>query len=246
MKLLVRLLGVAILLQSAAAASAQNERSPAGSVTRSAVSGAPSDTDPLAAIRRYVAEHLSTDEAEIQVRPAGAIPIGFEVLAVKEAAPGVLLGRATFLLTVKRRGGAVGSRWSTADVSWSHPVWVARRSLKRLAVIGPEDLELRTLLLTQTGHPFPEDREAIVGKRIVRGIEAGTPVRLDLLEPAPVIVRGAPVTLVVESVGVRITTTGQAKEDGFAGKSIAVMNLDSRKVVYGEVVDSSTVRIPLQ
>ncbi|HET6466573.1 MAG TPA: hypothetical protein VFH55_13265, partial [Nitrospiria bacterium] len=84
MKLLVRLLGVAILLQSAAAASAQNERSPAGSVTRSAVSGAPSDTDPLAAIRRYVAEHLSTDEAEIQVRPAGAIPIGFEVLAVKE------------------------------------------------------------------------------------------------------------------------------------------------------------------
>ena len=90
MKRLTVLLGIAILLPIAGSSAVKGEPLAAASLGRSGASGSSSDADPLTAIRRYVAEHFSTDEAEIQVRPAGAVPVGAEVLAVREAMPGVL------------------------------------------------------------------------------------------------------------------------------------------------------------
>lgn len=204
-----------------------------------------SNIDAITAIRRYVAGRLSANEAEIRIRPVGSLPTGINVIDVKESAQGMVLGRVTFALTAQRADNMVSPHWATVDVEWIRPVWVARRALKRLAVLDSDDVELRTISLSQTDRGYPNQTESIVGKRLLRPVAAGTPLLLDLLADAPTIARGASVTLLVEANGVRVTTAGQAKEEGFTGNSISVMNLDSRKVVYGEVVDGTTVKIPL-
>jgi len=233
------------LFAAPSASAADRDHLAMGTASQAPEIGAISTGDAAAAIRRYIAASLSAGESEIQVRPVDGLPVGIEVLAVKEAVPGALLGRTTFMLTLQRKGGPAVSRWATVDVSWTRSVWVARRGLKRLSVITPGDVELRPVVLTQSASPYPGDGETVVGKRVMRAIEAGAPIRLDILDQAPVITRGTSVTLLVELGGLRITTLGQAKEDGYVGRSIAVINLDSRKVVYGEVLDGATVRIPV-
>jgi len=242
---LIGLLLLGLLLPVPAVPAAERTQVVMGTPGGAPGNGAAPAVDAVAAIRRYIAASLSTNESEIQVQPVDGLPVGIVVLTVKEAVPGALLGRTTFMLTMQRKGGSVASRWVTVDVSWTRSVWVARRGLKRYSVIAPEDVELRTMVLTQSASQYSGDGETVVGKRVMRAIEAGVPIRPDVLDQAPVIIRGASVTLLVELNGLRVTTMGQAKEDGYAGRSIAVMNLDSRKIVYGEVMDGATVRVPV-
>jgi flagella basal body P-ring formation protein FlgA len=68
---------------------------------------------------------------------------------------------------------------------------------------------------------------------------------LDAVEDAPVVQRGDRVTLRVQHGNLTIVATGRAKEDGRVGRQIAVANDGSRKIVYGRVVDASTVAVEM-
>ena len=117
------------------------------------------------------------------------------------------------------------------------------RPLKKKHVISPSDLVVRQLSLTQYGDGLMVQPEALVGKRMVRSVRRGTPIYGELVEEVPVVRRGDRVTLLLEAGALSIMALGQAKEDGILGQKIAVLNLDSKKVIYGEVADASTVRV---
>ncbi len=71
------------------------------------------------------------------------------------------------------------------------------------------------------------------------------PIRGDQLEIAPLVRRGDRVTITVRSKGLQIVTSGKAKQDGQLGEMIRVMNLESKKNVYAEVVNAGDVLIVL-
>jgi len=198
-----------------------------------------------AAIRSYVAGRLDLNENDIRVRlirPAEGAFIAKE-LEVKEGARGGLLGRVVFLVSSKSEGRPAAHQWVAAEVEMIRSVVVAVRPLRRSQVIGPEDIEVRPFAITRVGEAYFLHPDALIGKRLIRSIGAGLPISSEMIEVAPVILPGDRVTLVVETGGLRITTGGRAKEEGFLGKPVAVVNLDSQKTVYGEVIDSSTVKV---
>ncbi|MBI3803027.1 MAG: flagellar basal body P-ring formation protein FlgA [Nitrospirae bacterium] len=201
-----------------------------------------------AAIQRYVAGYLGSKEEEIRVRllrePEGEWAAG-EILEVKEGSRGGLLGRVVFLVSARTNGKPAGYQWITAEVEMIRSAVVSVRSLRRSQVIAPGDLEVRSVGVVRAGEPYVVDPEVLIGKRLVRSIGPGVPISLEMVEATPLIHPGDRVTLLVEAAGLRIATVGRAKEEGFVGRSMAIVNLDSQKTIYGEVVDASTVRVIL-
>ncbi|MCG3110450.1 MAG: flagellar basal body P-ring formation chaperone FlgA [Candidatus Manganitrophus sp. SB1] len=200
------------------------------------------------AIRAYVAERLTSNESDIRVRllrpPDGSFVME-DGLEVKEGSRGGLLGRVVFLISSRPNGKPAAHQWVTANVEMIRSIVVSIRPLRRAQVIGPDDVEIRSVAVTRAGESYLFDPDALIGKRVIRSVGAGLPISVEMVETAPVIRSGDRVTMIVESGGLRIATMGRAKEEGFLGRQMAVVNLDSQKTVYGEVIDAATVKITL-
>jgi flagella basal body P-ring formation protein FlgA len=198
-------------------------------------------------IRDYVAKRLLKTPLEINVKrvnPAltdkGISPS--DQLEIEQGPEGVI-GRLTFLISVKRSDGTRHHHWVNADVSLIRKVLVATRPIRRKEAISRDALSLETISQTQSSQHYLESPDDLLGKRATRMIGQSVPITMDMVEEAPIIRRGDPVMLVVETDDIRIATSGRAKEDGFLGRPLAVITEDGSRTVYGTVMSPSTIII---
>src|SRR5262249_55031176 len=111
-----------------------------------------------------------------------------DILDLKEAKTGDLLGRTVFLLTVKDpRGKRLSVQWVTADVKIGVPVVTAKRSLERHRRIEADDLEIQTVYVTRPPENFASEPEAFIGKRTARPFRQGAPLVAAQVEEIPLI-----------------------------------------------------------
>ena len=131
-----------------------------------------------------------------------------------------------------------------ADISVLTEVVAVRKSVSRYHRITENDIELLEKDLSATRSNIITDPEEVLGKRAKRSIAAGTILRPDLIEYPPLVKRGDVVLVVAESAGLRITALGVVDQrEGRRGEKIRVENMDSKKSIYGRVVDAKTVEI---
>jgi flagella basal body P-ring formation protein FlgA len=86
-------------------------------------------------------------------------------------------------------------------------------------------------------------RDDLTGKTAAVSILPYTILTEDMVEMPPTIKQGSVVKLFIMSSGFRIVTKGLAQQTGYTGEVIKVKNLDSKKMLYGEIIDSNRVRI---
>ena len=207
--------------------------------------------DPIImAIRNHVSSELAVSSSEVVVRILGGRvekngPTQGETVYVKEGKAGKLLGRNLFWISWSRSESGRVERWVTAEVMVVRSVVVATERIKRNHIIRWSDVAVKRISGSKPVENYILDPKEAVGKRVRRSIKKGSPVTRDRIEEAPVILQGEQVTLLVEKGGLRITSVGRAKEDGFLGRLVAVVNLDSRKTVYGVVENSGMVRVKM-
>jgi flagella basal body P-ring formation protein FlgA len=204
------------------------------------------------AIRDYVAARLQKDPIRISVKVIAPILTGkilseqdvVEVTRGPEREGGRgLMGRGLFLLSVKKRSGGESESWVTAEVSVVRKVLVATRPIKRKERIDTDSLAVLTFYQMKADEIYAETLDELSGKQAQRVILPGAPITLDMVEDAPVMRKGDRVTLFVEAEGLVISATGQVKEDGFLGRQVGVLPIDSNKPVYGTVVSPSKVKV---
>lgn len=87
------------------------------------------------------------------------------------------------------------------------------------------------------------DRKHLAGKTAAVSILPYTILTENMVETPPTIRRGSVVKLFIMSSGFEIVTKGLAQQTGYAGEVIKVKNLDSKKILYGEIIDSDRVQI---
>jgi flagella basal body P-ring formation protein FlgA len=133
--------------------------------------------------------------------------------------------------------------WAVATIEVLGPVVVTRKPLGRYKPIEEDDIELKTMDLSDFPDDVITDPEMILGKRTTRAIGAQVPLRADNVELPPLVKRGDLVVIIAESRGLKITTRGQVKKKGRLGEQIPVVNLDSNKVFYARVIDANTVKV---
>ena len=125
--------------------------------------------------------------------------------------------------------------------------WVvkSRRPFKRGHRIERDDIYLTKMDVTKIPKSAVRSVEDIDGKLLKRSVLTNKPITEDMVETGTRVQRGKKVTILILSDGFKITAQGKLKERGHIGLPIKVMNLSSRKVVKGILVDENTVQVEL-
>jgi flagella basal body P-ring formation protein FlgA len=147
-----------------------------------------------------------------------------------------------FLLVSEEPGEKFPPLWINVRSEWVHAAVLAAKLLKKNQIISPDDLSIQTIRSDQRGDYISEKSE-LVGKRVVQQERAGTVLIREMVQNPPLFYQGERVTLLVETGHLRIMASGKALEDGYQGKSVSVLNLDSHRTVYGEALDGATVKV---
>lgn len=207
---------------------------------------APVDEQVADLLVRTAARRLSMPESDIHVRlisPSawnGDLREGYRI-RLKEASQGSMPGRNSFFMQIQRENLSPTSHWVSADIEVVRLVVAASRPLSGFQIVTPEDVELVPHHLVRKGERYAFSTDEIVGKRVRRATPQGVPLLLNMVDDVPVILAGDRVTLIIEEGEMQITTMGEAKENGYLGRKVAVINVESKKVVYGKVRDASSV-----
>jgi flagella basal body P-ring formation protein FlgA len=188
------------------------------------------------AIRAYVADGLQIDPAAVTVRimsPLDGLVLR-PVPSISHLGSGTPVGRVTFLM---------GSVRVQAEVEAVKEVVVASRFLRRNQLVEEGDVVMTAIRLTWPAGHYIDNLDLAVGKRITRSVSARLPVTEDALGKPYMIRQGARITIQYVQGALKVLALGTAKEDGPAGASIRVSNLDSKKDLWARVVDSETVQV---
>ena len=71
------------------------------------------------------------------------------------------------------------------------------------------------------------------------------PIRASLLDVPPLVKKGDVVNVILERNSLRISCLGEIKETGRKGDRVKLVNLGSKKELFGRVVDAGTVQLDI-
>ena len=140
-------------------------------------------------------------------------------------------------------GDLARSMTVTVDCRSYREVVVTTRAIRRGTLLDTDALIVEERDITSLKHGSFDALGDLTQLQAARPIGAGQVVSHRHVAPVPVVHRGDDIDMSVTTGTMSLVATGVAMEDGGVGERIRVRNLDSGKVVYGVIVDSSTIRI---
>ena len=117
------------------------------------------------------------------------------------------------------------------------------RNLKRGETITEKDVYLARKNISHINQNVLTDISKVFGLMIKRNVKADTCLKEWMLEKSPIVKRGDVVTILAESLGLRVTAPGKVLVKGYLGELVKIQNLMSKKEIYAEVINSSTVKV---
>ncbi|MTI45253.1 flagella basal body P-ring formation protein FlgA [Roseibium hamelinense] len=115
--------------------------------------------------------------------------------------------------------------------------------LRRGHILKREDLTTVKMARSQVPARAVVDAGQLVGLAAKNSLRANSPLSRQDFERPVLIARGEKLTLTYEVAGMKLTTRGQAMDDGAKGDTIDVMNLQSRRIVPAIVKSRGHVRV---
>ncbi len=133
-----------------------------------------------------------------------------------------------------------------AQIRRWRPVVVTRVPLLRGHVLGADDVAVEEQEVTAIRGSPHRDVERVLGMRLVRDLDTGTPLTARYLA-APVLVhRQRPVTIVTRRGAVAVRASGTALADGEQGSRVRVRNERSGRVLFATVAGPDLVTVGAQ
>lgn len=186
------------------------------------------------------AQGVSPDAKLTFAAPDAIISAGAqEALAILSASFNAASGR--FLVRAADSTGVVYAVTGSAVVPTLVPV--PARAIARGETMTDADLNWVEISDGRAAQ-FLADAEAIIGKTARRPLVAGAPLRkADLASPI-LIKRGASVTIILESKGIRLSQVGVALANGAKDDLIAFRNVNSDREIKAVVIAENLARAP--
>jgi flagellar basal body P-ring formation protein FlgA len=117
------------------------------------------------------------------------------------------------------------------------------RAVRRGDILSNDEIKVETI---QTERPL---RNAItninsaLGYEATRNILIGKILIPNFIKKPALGNRGDKILIMAQKGSMTITTPGILKEDGYENAMVRVLNMDSKKIIYGRLVDSNTVKV---
>jgi flagella basal body P-ring formation protein FlgA len=199
------------------------------------------------AFREALAERMEAKGADYDLHSINAgrdlvIPAGrleSKVHFLGRARRGLVAARMEFWVN----GSLAAKRRVTGKMDRFAKVVVAKSGLPRKHVLEPEDVTVARLRLNDIHGAVTSNVEDVVGMRTRVPVVGGEALLLSRLERAPLIRRGDIVRMIYTSGRLKVTAKGRAEQTGYKDGNIKLINLASRREVYGKVLDSGTVLV---
>jgi flagella basal body P-ring formation protein FlgA len=127
------------------------------------------------------------------------------------------------------------------EVTQSDRVAFAKRPLNRETVIQPEMITWKEKDIGTGRGGLVQEAEQLIGKKLNRSLRAGKPFQREYLEEPIVVERRDLITIRYQVGNMRITTRGEAQEEGSIGEQIQVENLSTEQTVTAQIINENIV-----
>lgn len=185
---------------------------------------------------------------EIYTRWQGDIELGSQGdvrIAVRKISVHPFRGPTVVRVELQVEGETHRALNVTVDTRFFKEVLVTTRGIRRGEDFTADMFELIERDITGEKDGYYTDFAALTALQAKRPLGFDRILTHRYVEKVPVVHRGDEVRLVVQTGNMRISTLGVALQDGGVGMRIKVRNLDSGKILRGEILDSRTLKVAL-
>ena len=203
-----------------------------------------------AAVTAYIFQNAPWEDEQINVRPISfkqdlRLPPGKVALKVSTSKHSNWCGSERFTVSVMVDQETVKQIRLAAFIEVWGTVVVTTRPLGRGQPIGPDDVASKKMDLASAPVNAVVNKNYAVGSIVRRSIAINSILRSDQIELPPLIRKGDVVEVIAEARNIRISTKAVAQENGSLGERIVLLNLNSKKKIFAQVVDNRTVKVQM-
>jgi flagella basal body P-ring formation protein FlgA len=149
----------------------------------------------------------------------------------------------TVIASVNINGRAYNKVGLRFDVKLYRQVAVAARTIDAGEIVSDDCVRYERMDSGRLAAGFVTDKSKIIGLMTRRQVTPGTVITDSMVNRPAIVKRGSMVTLLARMGNMEVTTAGQAMQDGCEGQLIRVLNVNSKKVVFGKILNDSTVQV---
>jgi flagella basal body P-ring formation protein FlgA len=198
-------------------------------------------------LRNNVAQRTGWKPGDFELRvigqealPLSSGPLRFRVL---RGPANIVPGMQSFQVSFESEGKDALRTFVRTQIRLFEDVVVLVKPLGRRELVNALDVRLeRRELASVSTKPYTRI-EDVIGKQTARP-SAASEVETEALLERPTLIRsGSAITLIYDSDGLHVETSGIAEEAGKAGDFIQVKNAASGKTMRGQVLNERTVKV---
>ena len=148
-------------------------------------------------------------------------------------------GKTAFTMEF-RNGMKMTATGSVKALDW---IVMSARAFRKGHNLQKDDVFPKLMDVTRIPKGAIKNAEQMIGKPLTRSIVANAPLVDTMIADMPLVKRGRKVTLVIESPSFIITALGEIKENSAVGNRVRAVNLASKKVINGLLLNENTVKV---
>jgi len=153
------------------------------------------------------------------------------------------VGRIPLTALVKVDGKFIKRLRVNAKVAVYQDVVKTVSSIQRGNVISVSDIVVERTRTERVLKDIPTTLDKVIGQAATRNLQNGKIVKFRDLKKVPTVKRGSRVIILARKGSVKITAPGTVREDGFKNSIVQVVNLETKKMIYAEVINGNTVEV---
>jgi flagella basal body P-ring formation protein FlgA len=171
------------------------------------------------------------------------LPPGKKELVYKTRGSNQKAGRIPLILQIKVNGNFKKSVRLNSRVLVSQEVVKTIRAVRKGEMISNDNIQLETIKTERPWKNAIQSIEHALGYAAGRNLPIGKILTPKFLKKPALANRGEKILILAEKGGMKITVPGILKEDGYEDGMVQVLNIESKKIIYGRLVDANTVKV---
>ena len=203
-------------------------------------------------IEKSAVDHLvkalpwDKESLEINVYYQGkdiTLPSGKKDLIYKIMGSSQRAGRVPIILEIRINDQFQKRIRLNTKVLVSQQVIKTKRAVKRGEILSNDEIRVETVQTERPSQNAITNIDHALGYEAARNLPVGKILIPNFIKRPALGNRGDKILIMAQKGGMTITTPGILKEDGYENAMVRVLNIESKKVIYGRLVDSNTVKV---
>ena len=171
------------------------------------------------------------------------IPSGEKLLVYKGRGGSKNVGRIPITLEIQVDGIFQKRIGINSRVMVSQKVVKTTRQIKRGEIFTTDNIHLETIKTERNLENTIKNIEDALGYEAVNYLPNGRSLMQRSMKKPALGSKGEKIMILAEKDGMKITTPGILREDGYENAMVQVLNIESKKIIYGRLVDANTVKV---